>query len=198
MNVTWIAGVDEAGRGPLAGPVTAAAVILHPDRPIDGLDDSKRLSAKRREALAPQIREFAHAWAVVHVQAPEIDTLNILQATLSAMQRAVCQLSCPPQRILIDGNRVPEALPAPAEAIVGGDGLHACISAASILAKTARDALMLAAEQDYPGYGFAQHKGYGTAAHLAALRQLGPSSLHRRSFAPVLAAAEAGKQQLMF
>ena len=198
MSAIWIAGVDEAGRGPLAGPVTAAAVILHPDRPIEGLDDSKRLSAKRREALAPKIRDLAHAWAVVHVHAPEIDAQNILQATLSAMRHAVCQLSCQPEKILIDGNRMPPGLPATAETIVGGDALHACISAASILAKTTRDALMLAAEQDYPGYGFAQHKGYGTAAHLAALRRLGPSALHRRSFAPVLAAAEVCKQQAMF
>lgn len=193
-----VAGVDEAGRGPLAGPVTAAAVVLDPGRPIAGLDDSKRLSARRRDALALEIRQHARAWAVVHVDADEIDALNILQATMEAMRRAVVALACTPHDILIDGNRVPSGLPGSARAIVGGDGLEACIGAASILAKTERDARMLAADAEYPGYGFAAHKGYPTAAHLAALQRLGPTPLHRRSFAPVKTALGIGQQVLAF
>ncbi len=186
-----IVGVDEAGRGPLAGPVVAAAVILDPCRPIDGLDDSKRVSEPRRERLAPLIRARARAWAIGSADRGEIDTLNILQATLLAMRRALLALGVPLTHVCIDGNRAPQLadLGCTVETIVGGDALVPAISAASILAKTHRDALMRELEGRYPGYGFARHKGYGTAAHLAALRRLGPSSEHRLSFAPVRAAA---------
>ncbi|MDR3221996.1 MAG: ribonuclease HII [Candidatus Accumulibacter sp.] len=177
-------GVDEAGRGPLAGPVVAAAVILDPDDPIEGLDDSKKLSAKRRAALAIQIRARALSWAVAEASAEEIDRLNILQASLLAMRRAVDGLALRPQRALIDGNICPR-LDCPAEAIVGGDGKIASIAAASILAKTVRDAGMLALHAIYPVYGFDRHKGYPTAFHLRALREHGPSPVHRRSYAPV-------------
>lgn len=179
-----VAGVDEAGRGPLAGPVVAAAVLLDPQRPISGLDDSKKLSERRREQLADCIRESAIAWQVVFVEAGEIDRINILQATLRAMRLAVEQLQPAAREVLIDGNRCP-ALAIPARAIVGGDGCVASISAASILAKTARDRYMCELDARYPGYGFARHKGYGTAAHLQALAQLGACVEHRRSFAPV-------------
>lgn len=192
-----IIGVDEAGRGPLAGPVTASAVILDATRPIAGLDDSKKLSEKKRDELAPLIRERALAWAVAHAEVDEIDTINILQATLLAMRRALQTLSLSPAwsvaqfHIQVDGNKLPDVTNLPfacsAEAIVGGDALVSSIGAASILAKTSRDALMLELDQQYPGYGFAVHKGYGTAAHLKALQALGPSSIHRRSFAPVRA-----------
>lgn len=181
----WIAGVDEAGRGPLAGPVFAAAVILDPARPIAGLNDSKKLSAKRREALAVQIREQALAWAVTQADVETIDRLNILQATLLAMRQACIGLSRSPQLILVDGNRLPTGLPAPARTIVGGDALEPAISAASILAKTARDACCLDLHEQYPCYAFDRHKGYGTALHLARLAQHGPCPAHRRSFAPV-------------
>lgn len=182
-----IAGVDEAGRGPLAGPVVAAAVILDPSRPIAGLNDSKKLSEKRRDALAPEIREKALAWAVAEASAEEIDRINILQATFLAMTRAVVGLGATPEKILVDGNKVPRSLAelCPAEAVVKGDGTYACIAAASILAKTHRDALMKALDRDYPAYGFAQHMGYPTAAHLDALQAHGPCVAHRRSFAPV-------------
>lgn len=176
------AGVDEAGRGPLAGPVVAAAVIL--DGPIPGLDDSKKLSPKRRESLALAVRDQARAWAIGMAEPAEIDALNIHHATLLAMRRAVESLSCPPSEVLVDGRFVPP-LQLPARAVVGGDALVAEISAASILAKTTRDALLVQMEADYPGYGFARHKGYPTAEHLAALRALGPCPEHRRSFAPV-------------
>lgn len=184
MTVRLICGVDEAGRGPLAGPVVAAAVILDPARPIVGLADSKKLSAGKREKLAAAIHATALAWCVAEATVAEIDALNILQATLLAMQRAVAGLALTPHEVLIDGNRCP-ALDVPARAIVGGDATVAEISAASILAKTVRDAGMLALHVRYPQYGFDQHKGYGTAAHLAALRAHGPSPVHRRSFAPV-------------
>ena len=177
-------GVDEAGRGPLAGPVVAAAVILDPARPIAGLADSKKLSAARRERLAVEIREKALAWSIAEASVAEIDHINILQATLLAMQRAVAGLSVLPAVALIDGNRCP-VLAMPARAIIGGDATVAEISAASILAKTSRDAGMLALHALYPQYDFARHKGYGTAVHLAALRAHGPSPVHRRSFAPV-------------
>ena len=180
----WIAGVDEAGRGPLAGPVVAAAVILDPARPIAGLRDSKQLSAARRECLAPLIRERALAWCVAEASVEEIDTLNILQATLLAMRRSVQGLSLAPELVLVDGNQLPR-LDCEARAIVGGDALEPAISAASILAKTMRDAAMAAAEVRFPGYGFARHAGYGTAQHLAALEALGATPLHRKSFAPV-------------
>ena len=179
-----VCGVDEAGRGPLAGPVVAAAVILDPARPILGLNDSKKLSAKRRIELAREIRDKALAWSIAEVSVEEIDRLNILQASLLAMQRAVAGVSPPPCRVLIDGNKCP-ILDCPAEAIVGGDGKVAAIAAASILAKTARDAGMEALHAIYPMYGFDRHKGYPTAAHLAALRQYGPTPAHRRSFSPV-------------
>ncbi len=188
-----IAGVDEAGRGPLAGPVMAAAVILDPQRPIAGLDDSKKLSAARREQLAVQIRERSLAWCVASASVREIDELNILRATLLAMERAVAGLSIVPEHILIDGNQVPAGLRGRAEALIGGDGRDASIAAASILAKTSRDAWCLALHEQYPDYGFASHKGYGSALHLARLRQLGPLPEHRRSFAPVRALLEPGQ-----
>ena len=187
MNpVNSIAGVDEAGRGPLAGPVVAAAVILPDQHTITGLNDSKKLTPKRRAALADDIKVQALAWAVAESSVAEIDRINILQASLVAMQRAVAGLSQVPHEVLVDGNICP-SLPMPTRAIVGGDGLHASISAASILAKVARDEQMLLLDQQYPGYGFAQHKGYGTKAHLAALTALGACAIHRRSFAPVRA-----------
>lgn len=179
-----ICGVDEAGRGPLAGPVVAAAVILNPANPIAGLNDSKKLSAARREKLAVEIRAKALAWCVAEASVEEIDSLNILQATLLAMQRAVAGLPLTPSEVLIDGNRCPR-LSLPTRAIVGGDASVAEISAASILAKTVRDAGLLALHAQFPEYGFDRHKGYGTAAHLAALRRFGPTPVHRRSFAPV-------------
>ena len=179
------AGVDEAGRGPLAGPVSVAAVILDPARPIAGLNDSKKLSEARREALYPQIIEHALAWHIEFVTAQEINNLNILQATLEGMRRAVCALQPAAQFARIDGNRIPTGLPCPAEALVGGDALDPAIMAASILAKVARDRAMVAMHDEYPAYGFAVHKGYPTPAHLAALAAHGPCAQHRRSFAPV-------------
>lgn len=192
----WVCGVDEAGRGPLAGPVFAAAVILDPAAPIEGLRDSKQLSAPRREALAVLIRERALAWAVASASAAEIDTLNILQATMLAMRRAVEALRPAPVLARIDGNRAP-ALPCRAQPLVGGDALDPAISAASILAKTARDALLLQLHAAWPQYRFDRHKGYPTAEHLALLREHGPMPEHRRSFAPVrtvLAAATTGSR----
>lgn len=179
-----IAGVDEVGRGPLAGPVVAAAVILDPDHPIEGLADSKKLSEKRREELALVIRERALCWALGRAEVAEIDRLNILHASLLAMRRAVEALVVPPDHALIDGNRCPE-LPCSAEAIVGGDASEASISAASILAKVARDQEMVQLDRQYPGYGLARHKGYPTKFHVAALLELGVSPIHRRSFGPV-------------
>lgn len=179
-----VCGIDEAGRGPLAGPVVAAAVILDPARPIPGLNDSKKLSEKRREALAGDIREKALAWAVAEASVEEIDQLNILHATFLAMQRAVAALSVAPERAMVDGNRCPK-LPIPVEAVVKGDGKIASIAAASILAKTVRDVGMLALHAIYPQYGFDRHMGYPTAAHFAALEAHGASPVHRRSFAPV-------------
>ena len=177
-------GVDEAGRGPLAGPVFAAAVILDPARPIDGLADSKRLTQGRREALDELIRRHALAWAVGRAEVEEIDRINILLASLLAMQRAVDALDPAATEALVDGNRVPR-LRCPARAIVGGDDSVPCISAASILAKVARDREMCELDRLYPGYGLARHKGYATAAHLEALGRLGVSPVHRRSFDPV-------------
>ena len=181
----YVAGIDEAGRGPLAGPVVVAAVILDPARPIAGLADSKQLSATRREALYALIVEHALAHSVVRVEADEIDRLNILQATLVGMTRALEALAPAPALALIDGNRLPKSLPCAARAIVGGDATEPAISAASILAKVARDRILLDYEMHWPGYGFAQHKGYPTPAHLDALARLGPCPEHRRSFAPV-------------
>ena len=179
-----VCGVDEAGRGPLAGPVVAAAVILDPQNPISGLNDSKKLSAKRREALVVEIRAKALAWSVAEASVEEIDSINILQASLLAMRRAVEGLAIRPDSAVIDGNRCPQ-LDCPAEAIVGGDGKVASIAAASILAKTVRDAGMLLLHADYPMYGFDRHMGYPTAFHLQALRLHGASPVHRRSYAPV-------------
>ncbi len=181
-------GVDEAGRGPWAGPVTAAAVILDLKRPIEGLTDSKKLSEAARDRLAPEIRERALAWAVAEASPEEIDRLNIREATFLAMARAIAGLSAKPGAILIDGNALPKNLPAPARAIIKGDLSEPAISAASILAKTHRDAQMKAFCAQHPGYGFSQHKGYGTAAHAEALARLGPCAIHRMSFAPVRAA----------
>jgi ribonuclease HII len=187
-----IAGVDEAGRGPLAGPVVVAAVILPDNYDLDSLDDSKRLSASRRERLVPMIEAQAIAYAVEFIDVEEIDRVNILQATLNGMQRAVESLDPAPQRAMIDGNRAP-SLPCEVETVIGGDGLIASISAASILAKVYRDRLMLTMHDEYPGYGFDRHKGYPTAHHLACLKTLGPCPIHRRSFAPVRKAiAEPG------
>lgn len=183
-----ICGVDEAGRGPWAGPVTAAAVILDPKRPIPGLTDSKKLSEAARDRLAPLIRARALAWAVAEASPGEIDRLNIREATFLAMRRAAEALAAAPDEILVDGNALPNDLPAPARAIVKGDLTEPAISAASILAKTHRDAQMKAFCAAHPGYGFSQHKGYGTAAHAQALARLGPSPIHRLSFAPVRAA----------
>jgi ribonuclease HII len=183
-----VAGVDEAGRGPLAGPVVAAAVILNPDAPIDGLADSKVLSAVRREVLAAAIRGRALAWCVALADVAEIDGLNILGATMLAMRRAVEGLAPSPDEALIDGNRCPP-LACRARAIVKGDRDVASISAASILAKTARDAMLIELDARYPAYGFARHKGYPTPDHLAALARFGPCPAHRRSFAPVAQAA---------
>ena len=183
-GIVLICGVDEAGRGPLAGPVSAAAVILDPARPIEGLADSKKLSEKQRDRLAPLIRERALAWAVAYAEVEEIDRLNILQATLLAMKRAVEALSIRPQQVLVDGLYCPQT-GIPSRAIVKGDSKVAAISAASILAKTARDGLMLQLHGCYPQYGFDAHKGYPTAAHLAALREHGVSAVHRKTFKPV-------------
>jgi ribonuclease HII len=182
-----IAGVDEAGRGPLAGPVYAAAVILDPARPIEGLRDSKQLSPARREALAVLICERAIAWQVAWADVEEIDCLNILGATMLAMRRAVSGLQVRPSLVQVDGNRVPQIADCcdRVEAVVRGDATVAAISAASILAKQSRDALMPQLERAYPGYQLTSHKGYPTADHLEALARLGPSPQHRQSFAPV-------------
>lgn len=179
-----IAGVDEVGRGPLVGAVVTAAVILDPNNPIQGLADSKKLSEKKRLLLAEEIKQKALAWSLGRAEPEEIDELNILHATMLAMQRAVKNLKITPQLVLVDGNRVPE-LPMPAQAVVKGDSLVAEISAASILAKVARDQEMEALDKLYPQYAFAQHKGYPTKLHLEKLAQFGPLPQHRRSFAPV-------------
>ena len=185
-----VAGVDEVGRGPLAGDVVAAAVILDPARPVSGLRDSKKLSAARREQLAAQIREQALAWSVARATVAEIDELNILQASLLAMHRAVRALQPQPVYVLVDGNRLPRWDYA-SEPVVKGDDRVAAIAAASILAKVQRDAELQELDRQYPGYGFARHKGYPTPAHLAALRELGATAVHRRSFAPVRAILQA-------
>jgi len=185
------AGVDEAGRGPLAGPVVVAAVILPARYDLDALDDSKRLSALSRERLAPLIERQAIAYAVEFVEVDEIDRVNILWATLNGMQRAVERLEPAPHEALIDGNRAPP-LSCKVCTVIGGDRLVASISAASVLAKVYRDRLMMAMHERYPDYGFDQHKGYPTALHLERLEALGPCPIHRRSFAPVRRAIEAG------
>ncbi|HET6564469.1 MAG TPA: ribonuclease HII [Xanthomonadales bacterium] len=186
-----VAGVDEAGRGPLAGPVVVAAVILDPQRNIDGLDDSKRLPARQREHLFEQIQRKALAWSIVHIGVADIDRLNILQATLWGMQQAVAELQLPPHRVLVDGNRAP-ALGCEVQAIVQGDRLEAAISAASILAKVSRDRFMLRLHESYPQYSFDRHKGYPTALHLRLLELHGPCHEHRASFAPVQRLLQAG------
>ena len=183
-GLATIAGVDEVGRGPLAGPVVAAAVILDPARPVIGLRDSKLLTAARRELLAAEVREQSLAWAIGCCTPEEIDTINILQASLLAMRRAVEALAVVPQLVRVDGNRCPE-LRIPSEAIIGGDDSVPCISAASIIAKVFRDAEMCRLHDEFPEYGFARHKGYGTPEHLAALEAHGACRIHRRSFAPV-------------
>jgi ribonuclease HII len=183
-STIFVAGVDEVGRGPLAGPVVAAAVILDPERPIEGLADSKKLSEKRREALAEIIKEQALSWALGRAEVEEIDRLNILQASLLAMQRAVAALQPAAEFALIDGNRCPD-LACPAEAVIKGDDRVPVISAASVIAKVARDREMVALEQTFPGYGLAQHKGYPTKAHLESLQRLGVATIHRRTFGPV-------------
>lgn len=184
-----VAGIDEAGRGPLAGPVAAAAVILHPDRPIAGLADSKKLSSRRRDALAIEIRERALAWSVAWADPAEIDAINILAATMLAMRRAILGLWVSPEGVRVDGNRLPDLRfgdrHIPGEAIVGGDSRIAEISAASIMAKTARDRKMLELDRLYPCYEFARHKGYGTDVHRARLREFGPCREHRFTFAPI-------------
>lgn len=179
-----VAGVDEVGRGPLCGAVVTAAVILDPLRPIAGLNDSKKLTEAKREALFPIIQERALAWYIARAEVEEIDQLNILHATMLAMQRAVAGLPVQPDRVLVDGNRCP-ILPMPSEPVIQGDGRVPAIAAASILAKVARDREMKELDLQYPGYGIAQHKGYPTPVHLLALRELGASVIHRRSFAPV-------------
>lgn len=184
MSALLICGVDEAGRGPLAGPVYAAAVILDEANPIAGLADSKKLSEKKRDALAHEIKRHALAWAIAEASVEEIDTLNILRASLLAMKRAVQALQVQPHEVLADGLYYPDT-GIPSRAIVKGDSSVAAISAASILAKTARDEVMLQLHQQYPQYGFDGHKGYPTAAHIAALREHGVSAVHRRSFGPV-------------
>lgn len=191
-NTRLICGVDEAGRGPLAGAVYAAAVILNPERPIHGLADSKKLSETKRDVLAIEIKQHALAWAIASASVEEIDSINILQASLLAMKRAIegmltqFNISAPQETILVqvDGNKCPN-VDLPCEAIVKGDSKVQAISAASILAKTARDAELYALDKQYPMYGFAQHKGYPTAAHMALLQQHGVSPVHRRSYAPV-------------
>jgi ribonuclease HII len=182
--IAYIAGVDEAGRGPLIGSVVAAAVILNPQQPILGLRDSKKLSAKQREALFVEIQAKALCFAIAEANSFEIDQLNILQASLLAMQRAVLLLSVTPTRVLIDGKHCP-VLPMPADAIVGGDDSQSCIAAASILAKVTRDRQMYALDAVYPEYGFAQHKGYPTKQHCLALERYGVLPLHRKTFNPV-------------
>jgi len=184
-----MAGVDEAGRGPLAGPVVAAAVVLDPDAPIDGLRDSKQLTARTRERLAGEIRERALAWSLGWADAGDIDRINILRATLLAMARAVDGLPTCPHRVLVDGLHCPE-LSCSVEAVIGGDKRFAAISAASILAKVTRDAEMVELDRRYPEYGFKRHKGYPTREHREALRRYGPCPVHRRTFAPVRAAIE--------
>ncbi|WP_290781709.1 ribonuclease HII [Arenimonas sp.] len=191
MRARRVGGGAAPARGPLAGPVAVAAVILDPRRPIEGLGDSKALSEARRDALAPLIRERALAWHLEFVDVAEIDKLNILHATMAGMARAVRALQPHPEHALVDGNRIPPGLPCPAEALVKGDAREPAIMAASILAKVGRDQLMVAMDALHPGYGFAVHKGYPTPMHLEALRRLGPCEQHRRSFAPVRACLES-------
>ncbi|BAP36741.1 MULTISPECIES: ribonuclease HII [Acinetobacter] len=180
-----VAGVDEAGRGPLVGSVVAAAVILDPNKPIQGLNDSKKLTEKKREKLFIEIQEKAIAWAIAEATHQEIDELNILQASLLAMRRAVEALKTVPEHVLVDGNKVPKGLSMSCDAVVGGDALHAEISAASILAKVTRDHEMVELDKQYPQFGFAKHKGYPTKAHFEAIAEHGVIDQHRRSYSPV-------------
>ena len=180
-----VAGVDEAGRGPLVGSVVAAAVILDPNNPIQGLNDSKKLTEKKREKLFVEIQEKAIAWAIAEATHQEIDELNILQASLLAMRRAVETLKTIPEHVLVDGNKVPKGLSMSCDAVVGGDALHAEISAASILAKVTRDHEMVELDKQYPQFGFAKHKGYPTKAHFEAIAEHGVIDQHRRSYSPV-------------
>jgi ribonuclease HII len=184
LSMARIAGIDEVGRGPLAGPVLAAAVVLHPDRRIDGLKDSKQLTAHQREYLAVEIRARAWGWALGRAEVDEVDDLNILRASLLAMERAVAALAEPPDAAVVDGLHAPR-ISCPVETRVAADRDVPAVSAASILAKVCRDLEMVSLDQVYPGYGFARHKGYPTPEHLASLRRLGPTPIHRRSFAPV-------------
>jgi len=184
INVEIMAGVDEVGRGPLAGPVIAAAVILDPENPVQGLMDSKKISEKKRNILAKEIREKALAWAIGRAEHDEIDAINILQASLLAMKRAVESLSIKPELVLVDGLHCPD-ISYNVKAIIKGDSKVPAISAASIIAKVARDSEMVALDSQYPGYGFSRHKGYPTKMHVDALKELGVSSIHRKSFAPV-------------
>ena len=186
----FVAGVDEAGRGPLVGSVVAAAVILDPNNPIEGLNDSKKLTEKKREKLFIEIKEKALAWSIAEATHIEIDEMNILQATFLAMRRAVENLKTTPHKLIVDGNQIPKGIEIACEAIVGGDATHAEISAASILAKVARDREMVLLDQAFPQFGFAKHKGYPTKAHFEAIAQHGVISAHRRSFSPVRKALE--------
>lgn len=195
MQQIYIAGVDEAGRGPLVGSVVAAAVILDPLKPIEGLTDSKKLTAKKREKLFVEIQEKALAWSIAEATHLEIDELNILQATFLAMRRAVEGLSTQPTKVIVDGNQIPKGIMIECEAIVGGDLSHAEISAASILAKVTRDQQMVELDKLYPDYGFAKHKGYPTKAHFEALAAYGVIAEHRRSYAPVRKVLAAIEQQ---
>lgn len=188
-----IAGVDEAGRGPLVGTVVAAAVILDPNNPIEGLNDSKKLTEKKREKLFVEIQEKALAWSIAEASHTEIDQLNILQATFLAMKRAVDGLKLQPEKVIVDGNQIPKGIEIACEAIVGGDATHAEISAASILAKVTRDREMVELDKKYPQYGFAKHKGYPTKAHFEAIEAHGVIDEHRRSYAPVRRALEQQK-----
>ena len=181
----FVAGVDEVGRGPLAGPVVAAAVILDPNNPIEGLIDSKKITEKRREVLAKEIKEKALAWAIARVDIDVIDEINILQASLRAMAISVADLKQQPDFVMIDGNKIPAELTIKAEAVVKGDNRVPCISAASIIAKVFRDQEMIEMDTIYPGYGLAKHKGYPTKVHMEALQKLGVTDIHRRSFGPV-------------
>jgi ribonuclease HII len=192
LDENHLAGVDEAGRGPLAGPVVVAAVILDPGKPIVGLADSKVLCENDRDTLALDIRARALAFAVVAVDVDEIDRYNIFRATMLGMQRALAALSLAPVYALVDGNQLPKPMPCPARAVVDGDAREPAISAASILAKTVRDRMMRDLDGVHPGYGFARHKGYSTPEHFEALQRLGPCAIHRRSFAPVQARYESG------
>jgi len=197
LHVSGAVGLDEAGRGPLAGPVAAAAVILPEGFELSGVDDSKKLTPAQREAAADRIRSECR-WAVVFVDVEVIDRINILWASMLAMEQALAQLGGEPTNVFVDGDRVPRGLVGRAEAVVGGDAKYACIAAASILAKVDRDALMREYAAEYPGYGFERHFGYGTPEHLAALREHGPCPIHRRSFAPVSAdytGSASGAQQ---